>query len=170
MEESSQQEQILDTRLIRTTHSEDGTSVFATDDKLAPFAPLGPGRSVFTVFDSRASIPVNNKDAIPIFSPMIPRCPEKGAIFCTADLQAGDSSPMHRTDSIDYCIVLSGEILLKLDGGEERTVKAGEFIVQQGVNHQWVNNTKQICRIAFVMVASQKLVADDGQPMKSTVP
>ena len=160
---------MLTTRLIRTTHGEDGTAVFAPDDELAPFAPMGPGRSAFTVFDTRQSVPVNNMDPIPIFSPAIPRCPEHGAIFCITDLQAGDRSPMHRTISIDYCVVVSGEVVLKLDSGEEKTVRAGEFIVQQGVNHQWVNNTQEVCRLAFVMVASEKHVNKDGQTLESTV-
>jgi quercetin dioxygenase-like cupin family protein len=156
------------TRLVRTIHAEDGTSVFAADDEPAPFHPMGPGRSAFTVFDTRPSVPVNNMDPIPAFVPAIPRCPEQGAIFCITDIQAGDSSPMHRTASIDYCVVVSGEIVLKLDSGEEKTVRPGEFIVQQGVNHQWANNTQEVCRLAFVMVASEKVVIKGEQALEST--
>ncbi|KAG9253964.1 uncharacterized protein F5Z01DRAFT_655618 [Emericellopsis atlantica] len=157
------------TRLIRTIHKEDGTSVFAPEDELAPFAPMGPGRTVFTVLDTRQSVPVNNLAPIKAFAPQIPRCPEKGVIFCITDLQAGDSSPMHRTVSIDYCVVLSGQVVLKLESGEERTAKAGEFIVQQGVNHQWINKTQEVCRLGFVMIASEKIMMKDGELLEGTL-
>jgi mannose-6-phosphate isomerase-like protein (cupin superfamily) len=57
----------------------------------------------------------------------------------------------HRTQSIDYGIVLSGEITLLLDEGEA-TVKAGDIVVQRGTNHGWVNRTDRPCRIAFVLI------------------
>lgn len=68
---------------------------------------------------------------------------------------------MHRTLSIDYCIVLHGEILIRLDGGEEKTVKAGEVIIQQGTNHQWVNQTGETCRLLFVLLGAEKIVIGD---------
>lgn len=156
-------------RLVRTTHSEDGTSVFASDTRLAPFMPFGPRASAFTVFDVRQSVPVNNTDTIPGFSNTIPRCPPQGAIFCITQFQPGGASPMHRTQSIDYCVVLTGEIVLALDGGEEKTVKAGEFIVQQGVNHQWFNRTTAPCQILCVLVGAEKVVLKNGTVLEETV-
>ncbi len=63
---------------------------------------------------------------------------------------------MHRTLSLDYCAVMTGEIVLLLDGGEEKTVRAGEYIVQRGVNHAWANRTQYNCRIMVVMVAAKE--------------
>lgn len=57
----------------------------------------------------------------------------------------------HRTRSIDYGIVLSGEITLLVDDGEV-TVRAGDIVVQRGTNHGWVNRTDTACRIAFVLI------------------
>jgi mannose-6-phosphate isomerase-like protein (cupin superfamily) len=57
----------------------------------------------------------------------------------------------HRTRSIDYGIVLSGEITLLVDEGEV-TVKAGDIVVQRGTNHGWVNRTTRPCRIAFILI------------------
>jgi quercetin dioxygenase-like cupin family protein len=76
---------------------------------------------------------------------------------------------MHRTLSLDYIAVISGEIVLRLDGGEEKTVRAGEFIVQRGVNHEWINRSKDVCRIVVVMVASEKIVLGDGTVLEETV-
>jgi quercetin dioxygenase-like cupin family protein len=76
---------------------------------------------------------------------------------------------MHRTISLDYIAVMSGEIVLRLDGGEEKIVKAGEYIVQKGVNHQWINRTQEQCRIMVVMVGAEKITLEDGTTLEETV-
>jgi mannose-6-phosphate isomerase-like protein (cupin superfamily) len=58
---------------------------------------------------------------------------------------------MHRTKSIDYAIVLEGEIDMLLDDSEVH-IKAGDVLVQQGTNHAWVNNSGKNCRICFVLI------------------
>jgi hypothetical protein len=60
---------------------------------------------------------------------------------------------MHRTASIDYGIVLSGEIDMWLDDSEVH-LKAGDVIVQRGTNHAWVNRGDQPCRIAFILIGA----------------
>ena len=62
---------------------------------------------------------------------------------------------MHRTRTLDYAIVLSGEIDLLLDEVEVH-VKAGDVIVQQATNHAWLNRGHEPCRIAFVLIDSQE--------------
>jgi hypothetical protein len=57
---------------------------------------------------------------------------------------------MHRTESIDYGIVLSGEIVLLLDDSEV-TLKEGDIVVQRGTIHAWTNRTDRICRMAFIL-------------------
>jgi mannose-6-phosphate isomerase-like protein (cupin superfamily) len=63
----------------------------------------------------------------------------------------GLQSPVHRTESIDYGIVLEGEITLVLDSGDV-TLRAGDVVVQRGTDHAWANRTSRVCRIAFVLV------------------
>ncbi len=58
---------------------------------------------------------------------------------------------MHRTRSIDYAIVMSGEIDMLLDDSEIH-LKAGDVLVQQSTNHAWVNRGTEPCRIAFVLI------------------
>lgn len=58
---------------------------------------------------------------------------------------------MHRTETIDYGIVLEGEIVLIMDEGEV-TVRAGDVVVQRGTNHGWANRTDENCRIAFILI------------------
>jgi uncharacterized cupin superfamily protein len=58
---------------------------------------------------------------------------------------------MHRTETIDYGIVIEGEIVLILDEGET-TVRAGEIVIQRGTNHGWANRTDRNCRIVFILI------------------
>lgn len=58
---------------------------------------------------------------------------------------------MHRTESIDYGIVLEGEIYLIVDEGEV-LVRQGDIVVQRGTNHAWSNRSGKNCRIAFILV------------------
>ncbi len=58
---------------------------------------------------------------------------------------------MHRTETIDYGIVLEGEITLIMDVGET-VVRAGDVVVQRGTNHGWANRSGRHCRIAFVLI------------------
>ena len=62
---------------------------------------------------------------------------------------------MHRTRSLDYAIVMSGEIDMLLDEGEVH-LKAGDVVVQQATNHAWVNRSGAPCRIAFILIDSQE--------------
>jgi len=61
---------------------------------------------------------------------------------------------MHRTSTIDYGIVLEGEITLILDE-DETVVKAGDIVIQRGTNHAWANRGTTNCRIAFILVDGQ---------------
>lgn len=62
---------------------------------------------------------------------------------------------MHRTRTLDYALVLEGEIDMLLD---RRTVhcRAGDVVVQQGTTHAWVNRSERICRVAFVMIDAKE--------------
>jgi len=58
---------------------------------------------------------------------------------------------MHRTETIDYGIVLEGELTLLLDAGET-IVRAGDIVIQRGTNHGWSNRSGANCRIAFILI------------------
>jgi len=58
---------------------------------------------------------------------------------------------MHRTDSVDYAVILQGEITMLLDESEVH-LKAGDVVIQRGTNHAWSNRGTETCLIAFVLV------------------
>jgi hypothetical protein len=71
--------------------------------------------------------------------------------FTAADAKDPPHPFMHRTRTIDYGIVLSGEIYLVLDR-EETLLKPCDVVVQRGTNHAWSNRSDQPCRMAFILV------------------
>ena len=65
---------------------------------------------------------------------------------------AGARHPfMHRTDTVDYAIVLEGEIDMLLDEDDVH-LKAGDIVIQRGTNHAWANRGDRLCRIAFILI------------------
>jgi mannose-6-phosphate isomerase-like protein (cupin superfamily) len=73
----------------------------------------------------------------------------------TPGAQARSHPMMHRTDSIDYVIVMSGEIDMPMDDGEMH-MKAGDTMVQQGTDHAWVNRSGKPCIVAFATIGAAR--------------
>ena len=94
---------------------------------------------------------------------------EGGSVIRIVDMLPGKESPMHRTNSIDYGIILKGEIELELDDGAKRTVREGGIIIQRGTNHLWRNTTNQPCRIAFILIEAPAYL-HDGKPLDEMKP
>lgn len=67
-----------------------------------------------------------------------------------------DDPGMHRTFSIDYDIVLDGEIWLELDDGEEKHLKRGDVVIQGGARHAWRNKSSSVTTMAFVLVGAKQ--------------
>lgn len=63
-----------------------------------------------------------------------------------------DQPGMHRTPTIDYGILLEGELWLELDDGQEKVLRAGDVIIQNATRHAWRNRSQQIAKAAFFMV------------------
>ena len=77
---------------------------------------------------------------------------ERGSVIRIVDMMPGGVSPMHRTNSIDYGMVLSGEVELELDDGAKTLLGPGDVIVQRGTIHLWRNRSAtDVCRIVFVL-------------------
>lgn len=75
------------------------------------------------------------------------------------------SSPMHRTATIDYVVLVSGELELELEGGGRRKLTAGDVIVQRGTNHTW-HNTGDIPARIFAVLVSARLPVVAGQQLE----
>jgi quercetin dioxygenase-like cupin family protein len=77
--------------------------------------------------------------------------PPNGTRFTINDIQPGNAPVMHRTETLDYAIVLSGDVDLEIDGSTT-SLKAGDVVVQRGTNHAWANRGTEVARIAFILI------------------
>ena len=82
--------------------------------------------------------------------------PVNGTRFAINDIPPGKPGRMHRTETIDYAIVLAGEIDMEMDKSTVK-LKAGDVVIQRGTNHSWVNRGTEPARIAFVLIDAQPL-------------
>lgn len=77
-----------------------------------------------------------------------------GSVCRISCFDPGVSPRMHRTESIDYAIILSGELDMELDYGKVTKLKAGDVVVQRGTIHNWRNNGKEPCYVAFILISA----------------
>ena len=82
--------------------------------------------------------------------------PENGSRFAVITFPPGNPGRMHRTETIDYVVVISGEIDMDMDDSIV-TLKAGDVLVQRATHHAWVNRSKEPARVAFVLIDSKPL-------------
>ncbi|EPE06395.1 cupin 2 domain-containing protein [Ophiostoma piceae UAMH 11346] len=166
-------------RVVRTGHTAGGQSVFVADDYLPSSYPQSDGAS-FAVIDRRPVVPVAHSSTASSphsVGPPASHCPPHGAAFVLCDIPPYQSAvpfrgsmenSTRRTLSVDYVVVVSGEVVVCLHGGDERTVQAGEVVVQQGTKHAWVNRTPQPCRLLYVMIAGKPIALPNGQILHRT--
>lgn len=84
---------------------------------------------------------------------------ENGTVFRILDFHPGVQRRVHRTDSIDYIVVMSGEIDMELDEGEAVHLKAGDVMVQRGTVHNWINRGAEPCVMAVILVHADPVQA-----------
>jgi mannose-6-phosphate isomerase-like protein (cupin superfamily) len=83
--------------------------------------------------------------------------PENGTRFTINEIPPGRPGRMHRTETLDYAIVLSGEIDMEMDDGATVKLKAGDVVVQRGTHHAWINRGSVPARIAFILIDAKPL-------------
>ncbi len=72
------------------------------------------------------------------------------------DVLEMDNPGMHRTDTVDYIVVLSGEVSLELDDGQTVHLSAGDCVVQNGTRHAWRSTSSTPCVIAYALVGARR--------------
>jgi quercetin dioxygenase-like cupin family protein len=82
--------------------------------------------------------------------------PANGTRFTINDIPPGAPGVMHRTETLDYCIVLAGEVDMDMDEGSVH-LRTGDVVIQRGTNHSWVNRGSEPARIAFVLIDATPL-------------
>jgi quercetin dioxygenase-like cupin family protein len=139
-------------RRIVTGHDAAGRAVVTADSLLE--GALNPsGTSLLTLVWTTATAPVNNDDAADGRDRAVGLTLPGGSVLRVVEMAPNSRSPMHRTSSLDYGIVLSGSVELELDDGAVTLVEPGDIVVQRGTIHAWRNPSAVTpARIAFVLL------------------
>ncbi len=142
-------------RRIITGHNEEGKATFSINETLIPKV-IPSGDAAMATIWTTATVPADVNDPIDGATREAGTTLLGGSVLRVVDMLPGASSPMHRSSSIDYGIILEGEIELELDEGRVELVKKGEIIIQRGTIHRWRNpSATQICRIIFVLIEAK---------------
>lgn len=155
-----------------TGHNAEGKAIVHSQNDFE-WKSYAEGELAFSVAYTTSEFPVNlNKDADVaehtrvLESGNLGLVNPRGTVFRCVDFAPGYACGMHRTQSLDYGIVLEGEVDMVLDSGEVHPLKRGDVAIQRATQHQWVNKSKtEWARMMFVLQDCQPLVVG-GQEYK----
>jgi mannose-6-phosphate isomerase-like protein (cupin superfamily) len=171
----------MSTRRVVTGQNAEGKAVFVVDEEVAPVTVgLMPGLEFRPVWgaDDRVVLPTDGAPpSAPAYFPpaggfrfaFVTLPPEGSGAPAAIDVEAAlaeveaklpglvehmepDHPGMHTTDTVDFDVVISGELWLELDDGAEVHLKAGDCVVQNGTRHAWHNRSSQPCTLAVALV------------------
>jgi quercetin dioxygenase-like cupin family protein len=147
---------------VVTSHDGNGKAVVAIDEVSRDVVSFRPGATIANIW-STEGFPVDNSGTSDTAKEITATTRDGGTVFRVIEYAPGVTPRNHRTDSIDYAVVLSGEIDMELDD-QVVTLRAGDVLVQRGTIHNWVNRYGAPCVIAFVLIDARP-VEHDGRPL-----
>jgi quercetin dioxygenase-like cupin family protein len=154
-------------RRVVTGHDENGVAKVLWDSAATNVRRGGHGNQSTLMWCS---------DAMPIPMPVGERIedmgervlgtppPPHGTRFTVNDLPPGQPGRMHRTETVDYALILAGEIDMEVDNGERISLNPGDVVIQRGTNHSWINRGTTWGRIAFILCDAVPLGIGDPLP------
>jgi quercetin dioxygenase-like cupin family protein len=149
----------LQIRRVVTGHNADGHAVVKIDEVCRNLVSTRKGQQSCVVWTTDVA-PANNDTGGDASQRPVGTTLAGGAVFRVVRYDPGVAPRNHRTNSIDYAVVLAGEIDMELDGTTAR-LKAGDVLVQRGTIHNWVNRGTEPCIIAFVLIDAKPVVVGD---------
>jgi quercetin dioxygenase-like cupin family protein len=152
----------LNVRRIVTGHDANGKATVKIDEVASNVISGRPGHEGAVIWTTEG-FPANNDGDKDSSKRQVATTLPNGTVFRIIEFSPGVAPRNHRTDSLDYAVILSGEIDMTLDD-EVVHLRAGDVLVQRGTVHNWVNNGTAPCVIAFVLIDA-KPVTIDGKPL-----
>jgi quercetin dioxygenase-like cupin family protein len=140
----------LQLRRVVTSHDANGRAIVKIDEIAQNSPAARPGRSACVVWTTE-KFPVENTGDEDGGMRQVGTTLNNGTVFRVVEFAPGVAPRVHRTDSIDYAVVMSGEIDMEMDDSVVH-LKAGDVLVQRGTIHNWVNHGSEPCVIAFVLI------------------
>jgi quercetin dioxygenase-like cupin family protein len=146
-------------RRVVTGHDENNVAKVLIDGHATNTRSSQPGRFSTLIWSTDAT-PADNavgEDIEDLGAKKLGTAPPAGGTrFTINDIPPGARGAMHRTETLDYVIVLSGELDMEMDDSTV-TLKAGDVMVQRGTNHAWINRRSEYARVAFVLIDAKPL-------------
>jgi quercetin dioxygenase-like cupin family protein len=156
----------LSIRRVVTGHDAHGRAIVKIDEVCSNIISKRPNHQSCVVWTTD-SAPADNSGDGDAAQRAVATTLAGGSIFRVIAYSPGVTPRMHRTDSIDYAVVLSGEIDMELDDGVEVHLAAGDMLVQRGTVHNWVNRGTVPCVMVFTLIDA-KPVEVGGKVLKAT--
>jgi quercetin dioxygenase-like cupin family protein len=147
-------------RRVVTGHDRNGKAIVQIDELANNVTSVRKG-AASAVLWSTDGYPIDNADNVDGSKRELGTSLPQGTVFRVVRYEPGVTPRNHRTNSIDYAVILSGEIDMELDDSVVH-LKAGDLLVQRGTIHNWVNKGTEPCVIAFVLVGA-KAVSVSGK-------
>ncbi|OCA72721.1 cupin [Chryseobacterium contaminans] len=148
------------------TGMKDGKSIITEDQQVENVVEHFPGLIISDIWNTQA-MPASLEDERRIPNTGFPQTPKNGIYFryvvvppdkdLGVEFKKGEPHPMmHQTPTLDYIIILSGELYLMMDEGET-LLKPGDIVIQRGTNHAWSNRSDEPCiQLAILIDAETK--------------
>ncbi len=152
----------INIRRVVTGHDDEGRAKVLIDEQVTNTFSHRKGAE-FSVIWSSEGFPVDNDGDEDPSNKKIGTFVDNGTVFRIVSFAPGVAPRNHRTSSIDYAVVMSGEIDMVLDIGTVH-LKAGDVLVQRGTLHDWINNGSGPCVIAFTLITAKPVIAG-GKPL-----
>ena len=166
----------MNVRRVVTGHDSDGRAVIASDELVQPLNFEDRGTALHRVWGADRTPVFPDDGSLPEQDGML--APVGGYRFIFFTLAPGggpsaehrsssieiDDDGMHRTDTVDLTVVLSGEVILHLDGGYETVLRAGDTLIQNGTRHRWENRGNESAVMATVNLGARRDTQSRRQP------
>jgi quercetin dioxygenase-like cupin family protein len=147
----------LQVRRVITGHDASARAVVKIDEVAKNVVSGRPGANAAVVWTTEG-FPANNDGDADEGLRKVGTTLANGTVFRIIEFSPGVAARNHRTDSIDYIVIISGEIDMELDGSVVH-LKAGDVMVQRGTIHNWVNRGTAPCVLAVVLVDAKPVEA-----------
>jgi len=138
---------------IITGHDADGKGIIHRVDE-GTWAKIDNDVARYNAMWTTSTFPIDiqNDDVLAQEKTVLSLSLPNGTVLRMVDRSPGSHSAMHRTQSLDYGVVIEGEMEMVMDSGESITLQRGDVCIQRGTMHQWRNNTDKWNRMLFVLI------------------
>jgi quercetin dioxygenase-like cupin family protein len=148
-------------RRVITGHDANGKAIAKIDEVVKNVREGRPGAMAHAIWTTEG-FPANNDSQEDAGARPVQTTLPGGTIFRVIEFKPGVQARNHRTDSIDYIVVMDGEIDMEMDGTTVH-IKAGDVMVQRGTIHNWINNGTKSCILAVILIDAKSVKAENGK-------